>query len=430
MARIGGADEPGPAPAAPPSAEWYSVHFQLTAATQYHPSFAAKYSGANSMQPAAEGETAFVGTIFTDVRLWKGSEVVFDPEMSGGKGLSSTLGVAAFPSGIVYRVGDPAPAIYLARLELRQTFNLGGGRVDVDPGANALAGKKDRDTLTISIGRLSVTDVFDGNAYAHDPQKQFFNWALFASGAWDYPADTRGYTYGILSDLSVSWWSLRAGIALEPLYANLPVLDWHLDEAHGLMTEGEARYSIGGHPGHARLLLFLNENRAGSYQEVIDNRALYGNNVAATRAYGRRKYGVAVSLDQEITKDLGAFVRASANDGATESWAFTEIDRCVAFGLVQKGTPWHREGDSFGAAVVVSGLSSLHREYLAGGGYGFIIGDGALDYGPEVVGDIYYRAQIGEHIGLSAIYQPIDNPGYNRDRGPINVFSGRLQAEF
>jgi high affinity Mn2+ porin len=434
----GAAGDAGPAPAPeappppppPPAGEWYSLHFQTTVATQAHPSFPAKYSGKNSMSSDAESATAFVGSIYGDLRLWKGAEALFTPEISGGKGLSSTLGVAAFPSGIVYRVGNPSPAIYVARLALRQTFGLGGGRVDVDAGPNQLAGKRDRDTLTVTVGRFAVTDVFDGNKYAHDPQSQFFNWGLFAAGAWDYPADTRGYTYAATTDLSVSWWSLRAGLALEPRYANLTALDWHVDRSKGVMVEAEARYAPFGRRGSARVLFFLNENRAGSYAEVLDDPARWGNNVAATRADGRRKYGFELNLDQDITSSLGAFLRVSWNDGATESWAFTEIDRCFSFGLVQGGSPWHRPNDQIGAAVVVSGLSSLHERYLAGGGYGFIIGDGRLDYGPEVVTDIYYRAVIAEHFGISAIYQPIANPGYNRDRGPINVFSGRLQASF
>jgi high affinity Mn2+ porin len=428
------APPPSPAPPPPePSPEWFSVHFQTTVGTQYHPAFAAKYSGTNSMSPDAEAATAFVSSIYTDVRLWKGPEVLFTPEMSGGKGLSSSLGVAAFPNGIVYRVGNPAPAVYLARLALRQTWNLGGGSsVAVDAGPNQLAGKHDRDTLTVSVGRLAVTDVFDNNKYAHDPQTQFFNWALFAAGAWDYPADTRGYTYGVISDLSVSWWSLRGGLALEPLYANLQVMDWRVDRAHGVMTEAEARYAPWGHRGSARVLFFLNENRSGSYQQALDVAAETHEapNVAATRAYGRKKYGFELNLDQDLTSSLGAFARLSWNDGATESWAFTEIDRCISFGLVQSGGPWHRAGDQIGAAVVVSGLSDLHRRYLAAGGYGFIIGDGALDYGPEVITDIYYRAVVFDHFGISVFYQPVVNPAYNRDRGPIHIVSARLQVAF
>src|SRR5437868_3934678 len=96
--------------------ETYSIHFQSTMATQYHPAFAARYSGQNSLTSDAQAATALVSTLYADLRLWRGAELLFNPELSGGKGLSRTLGVAAFPSAIVYRVGDPAPAVYLARL--------------------------------------------------------------------------------------------------------------------------------------------------------------------------------------------------------------------------------------------------------------------------------------------------------------------------
>jgi high affinity Mn2+ porin len=279
---------------------------------------------------------------------------------------------------------------------------------------------------------MGVTDVFDNNKYSHDPQTQFSNWALFAAGAFDYAADTRGYTYGVFSDLSVSWWSIRTGVALEPRYANLQEMDWRIDRAHGVMVEAEARYHPFGRRGSARVLFFDNQSRAGSYQEALDIAAATHTvpNVAATRAYDRRKYGFELNLDQDITSSLGAFSRLSWNDGATESWAFTEIDRSFSFGLVQSGDPWHRPNDQLGAAVVVNGLSDLHRQYLAAGGYGFIIGDGALDYAPEVVTDIYYRAVLLDHLGVSLFYQPIVNPAYNKDRGPIHVFSVRIQAAF
>jgi high affinity Mn2+ porin len=407
-----------------------SLHFQITVATQAHARFAARYSGQNSLLRDAQSATAFVSTVYLDARLWPGAEIVLDPEMSGGGGLGRTLGVAGFPSGLAYRVGDPAPAVYLARLALRQRFALGGGEIAVEPGANQLAGGRSRDSLTISAGRLSVTDVFDGSAYAHDPTTQFFNWALFASGAWDYPADTRGYTWGVLTDLTVNWWSIRAGIALEPKAANMAIMDWDVARSHGLMVEHESRWSLGGQRGAARLLLFANEAHMGSYRQVLANPARYANDITTTRAFGRVKYGFAISADQQLTSTLGAFLRVSADDGATESWAFTEIDRSLGVGVTQRGSLWQRGDDEVGVAVVINALSPLHRRYLAGGGYGFIIGDGALAYAPEVIGDVYYRAQLTSMVALSAIYQPVINPAYNRDRGPVHIVSARVRVAF
>ena len=421
-------DAPEAGTANPPP-DSYSLHYQFTAATQYHPAFSAKYSGQNSLSPDAETASAFVTTLYADVRLWHGGELLFNPEMSGGSGLSSTKGVAAFPDGIVYRVGDPAPAIYLARLAVSQTFNLGGGTVVNEEGPNELGGTRDRDVLAITVGRFSVVDIVDGNRYANDATTEFFNWALFASGAYDYPADTRGYTWGALADLSKRWWSVRGGIALEPYYANLAQMDWRITKSQGLMAEYEARYHVRQRPGASSLLLFLNTARMGSYEQVLAD-PVYKNNIAATRADGRHKYGFALSVEQQLTNTMGAFMRLSWNDGHNESWAFTEIDRSLAFGVTQNGGPWRRPNDIVGAAVVASGLSSWHERYLAGGGYGFIIGDGALNYGLEVIGDLYYKVQINDMIALSAIYQPIVNPAYNRDRGPVQIFTGRIHVAF
>jgi hypothetical protein len=287
------AGEDGAAAAAdtpPEPDERLSLHFQTTVAVQAHPAFHADYTGENSLHPEAESATAVVMNVAADLRLWHGGELIFNPELSGGEGISRTFGVAAFPSGIVYRVGNPHPALYLARLALRQRFELGGGRVREESGANQLAGFRDRDTLTFSIGRLAVTDVFDGNAYAHDATTQFFNWALFASGAWDYAADTRGYTWGALADLTVGDYSLRTGLALLPKYGNLLEMEWNIAKARAMMLEGQARYRLGGRPGSTRVLLFANQARMGSYEQAVHDPAA-GLDVTATRTDGRKKYG-------------------------------------------------------------------------------------------------------------------------------------------
>src|SRR5450432_346666 len=196
------------------------------------------------------------------------------------------------------------------------------------------------------------------------------------------------------------------------------------------MAEYEARYAINGQHGAVSTLVFLNRERAGSYAQVLADPARYDNDITHTRQDGRIKYGIALSLEQQLRPGLGTFLRLSANDGATESWAFTEIDRSAAAGAVQDGALWRRERDELGAALVVNGLSSLHRAYLAGGGLGFIIGDGALNYGPEVLFDTYYKLSLSDDVAFSAIYQPIINPGYNRDRGPVHVLTGRLHVAF
>jgi high affinity Mn2+ porin len=255
------------------------------------------------------------------------------------------------------------------------------------------------------------------------------SWGLFASGAYDYPADTRGYTWGAAADLSLGWWSARAAVVLEPQYANLMPMDWNIGRSRGIVGEFEGRFELGGRKGAARVLGFLNTARMGSYRQALEDPS-FGLDVTATRAYGRTKAGFVASANQDLGDGLGTFARVSWNDGANETWAFTEIDRSFAAGALQSGLRWGRPGDEAGVALVVSGLSGLHRRYLAAGGYGFIIGDGALNYGPEVLGEIFYRAALTPLISAGVNYQPVINPAYNRDRGPIHVFTFRVHVAF
>jgi high affinity Mn2+ porin len=269
----------------------------------------------------------------------------------------------------------------------------------------------------------------DGVALSNDPHTRFMSWALFASGAYDYPADTHGYTWGLAADLAVDWWSARAGVFLEPKVANEMAMEWRLGEARGLVTELEGRYALAGRPGAARVLAFLNVAHMGSYRQALAGSPT-APDVTATRASGRTKGGFAASVNQDLGDGLGGFVRASFNDGANETWAFTEIDRSLALGVVQSGARWGRPDDEAGAGLVVSGLSALHRRYLAAGGAGFILGDGALRYAPEVAGEAYYRLALTRELSLSGDYQPVLAPGFNADRGPVHVFTGRLHAAF
>jgi high affinity Mn2+ porin len=233
----------------------------------------------------------------------------------------------------------------------------------------------------------------------------------------------------VAADLTVDWWSLRSGLFLEPQYANLLPMETDVGKARGIVAEAEARFTLAGHRAAARVLGFLNTARMGSYRQVLSDPSL-NMDLAATRRDGRTKGGFAASANAELDHGAAAFARVSWNDGANETWAFTEIDRSFALGATQSGARWGRPEDEAGAALVVSGLSNLHKRYLEAGGYGFIIGDGALRYGSEILGEIYYRAAFSKEVSLSAHYQPIVNPAFNQDRGPIHVFTGRLHVSF
>ncbi len=409
--------------------ERFSLHYQATVATQWHPSFPARYSGTNSLQPGAESATSVVTDLFAGARLWRGAEVYLQPELAGGRGLSSTLGIAAFTSGEVYRVGDPKPVLVMGRAFLRQTIGLGGGRARVEAGPTQLAGTRDRDALTITVGKVATTDFVDRVPFASDPHTQLMSWGLWASAAYDYPADTRGYTFGAAVDCSIDWWSVRAGAFLEPKTANGMDLEWDVGKAGGVVGELEGRYTLAGLPGAARALVFLNTAHMGSYDQALAQSPT-APDVTAARARGRTKYGFAASANQDLGSGLGAFLRVSWSDGRNETWAFSEIDRSIAAGVVQTGSRWGRPDDEAGLAVVVSGLSDPHRRYLAAGGYGFIIGDGALSYAPEILFEVYYRLALTREIAIGASYQPVFHPAYNDDRGPAHVLTGRVHVAF
>jgi high affinity Mn2+ porin len=404
-------------------AESSGLHFQATVATQYHPSFDAKFSGKNSLSAAGESATSVVMDLFGGIRApWPGGELYLQPELAGGKGLSSTLGVAAFPSGEVYRVGDPAPAVIVGQAFLRQTFGFGGGTVKLDSGQNQLGGSRDKNALIITAGKLATTDIFDVVSVTSDPHSRFMSWGIWASAAYDYPADVHGYTYGIAADWAQGDFSLRGGIFLEPKVANGSEIQLDVGKARGLVAEGEYRFACGG----VRVLGFLNTADMGKYGNAIAQ----ATDVTATRAQGRTKAGLAASVNCDLGRNLSAFARGSFNDGQNESWAFTEIDRSFAAGLVQTGWGWGRPDDEMGIAVVVSGLSSAHRDYLASGQYGFLIGDGGLEYGAEVLTEIFYKLAISKELSLGGNYQPIFNPGFDRARGPVHVFTARAHVAF
>jgi high affinity Mn2+ porin len=409
------------------STPWYSVHEQGTVVTQKHPPFRSPYVGPHSLVPEEPAATTETATLFAAARLWPGGEVVFNPEVAGGRGLSGTQGVAGFPNGEATRVGVPEPTPYIARLFFRQTWGLGGSWEKAEDMPNQIAGPRDIDRVTLTVGKMSAGDIADNNRYSHDPRTQFLNWSLMYNGAWDYPANVRGYTYGIALELNTVFWALHYGIFAEPAVANGAEFDPRFLKANGQVLEVEEHWGIGDHPGKLRELFYLNHAHMGNYREALALMPV-DPDVTLTRAY-RFKYGFGLNLEQEITRDLGLFARAGWNDGHSESWAFTEIDRTASVGLVLKGRHWRRPDDEVGLAGVINGLSGPHRDYLAAGGLGFIIGDGRLNYAPEQIVEAYYNWQVVKGINVTFDFQGINHPAYNADRGPVAVGTIRVHFE-
>jgi len=425
---------PGPADAdRAPAAEPWNLHGQFTTVLQYHPAFSSSYQGTNSLDPGNYGKETADVTLFAGLGLWKGAAAYSNPEIDQGFGLDGTLGMAGFPSGEAYKVGARNPYFRLPRAFVRQIIGLDGqaAGATLDDGPNQLAGPMPTDNVIITVGKLSVVDVFDTNRYAHDPRADFMNWSIVESGAFDYAADAWGFTYGGAVEWSQSWWTLRGGVFALSKVPNNKDIDGTFDE-FSLIGELEQRHEVLGHPGKLKALAFLNRGRMGGYQDAVamGRETASVPSTALVRRYASRP-GAALNLEQELARVLGLFVRASYNDGAQEAFDFTEINKSLAAGLSLRGDRWGRADDMVGLAAVVNGLSSAARDYFAAGGLGILIGDGRLpNYGWEKIVETYYSRKIVEHLTITADFQYVLDPAYNRDRGPVSIFGLRVHAEF
>lgn len=416
----------------------WSVHFQITVIAQRHSGFKAAYSGSNSLADTVEPTvTSLTGTLFLGRKLWKGAAFYLNPEISGGKGLSFTKGVAGALNGETYRVGATEPQVFIARAYLQQHFPLRNtGYENVTDDFNQVIEKLPTSRITISAGKFALSDFYDDNTYSKDPRTQFFNWSLWANGAWDYPANTRGYTYGLVAELFRPGWSLRLSSVAVPRIANAPEMEYDITRAHGETIEFKHSLFIHKHPGSVGVIVSNSYTKAPTYKAGLKALAdddvflldvIQGN--VEGKTYGGKKIGIGLNVEQELSDNVGIFSRAGWNGGKYVSWAFTEIDRTVNVGISIKGTRWKRPGDVLAVATVFNGLSAGHKEYLAAGGYGFIIGDGQINYGYENIIEAYYIYKMLKLFWLTVDYQLVNHPGYNKDRGPVNVFALRFHYE-
>jgi len=420
-----------PARAAEVDDEAYNAHYQATYIWQKKPGFSAPYSGPNSLRPTSETSYSFSATAALGWRAWRGGELYFDPELVQGVPLSGLTGLGGMTNGEQQKTGGPNPTLYRARLFLRQTWDLGGERVAVESDANQLAGMLDRRRLVLSVGNLALVDLFDNNAFAHDARSQFLNWTLLAHGAYDFAADARGYTSGAAVEYFYDDWALRAGRFMQPAESNGLPLDTRLMRHHGDQIELEHAHAIGGQSGKLRLLAYRNKARMGGFRDALADAPNNGGVPDVARVRSERvKTGFGLNAEQNLGDALGLFARASRQDGQTETYSFTEIERSLSAGTLVKGTLWGRADDAVGVALARNGLSRAHRDYLAAGGHGAFIGDGKLNYRPEAIVEAYYSVNLAPGAWTTLDYQRIANPAYNRDRGPVNVASIRLHAQY
>lgn len=306
--------------------ERFSIHAQTTVITQYKPSFNAKYSGQNSLVTNEEKRRSITSTMFLGARLWSGASVFINPEVAAGSGLSGSLGVGASANGETYRIDNPAPAFELARLFFRQVFPLDKSKKYQPDDFNKLGGFVPANYIAITVGKICVADFFDVNSYSHEPRTQFMSWALMSNGAWDFPANTRGYTPSLVLEYVSSGHELRYGFSLVPTTPNGMKMNWDIKTAGSHTLEYTHNYTLAGQRGALRLVSFFTTANMGNYNQSIDLNPI-APNLFDTQKTGNTKYGFGINAEQAINKTMGLFFRASWNDGNNETWAFTEMDR-------------------------------------------------------------------------------------------------------
>lgn len=396
--------------------------------------FHSPYSGPQSLRGGGDGVLSETYGVYLGARVLPTFEIYANVEMARGSGISGATGLGGYANGEVIRQGtaDLGQAPYLARLFGRYVIPLSDATEPVDRAIDHLPGVQATRRVELKLGILSAADDFDVNRYANSPRLQFLNWSLFNDTAWDFAADTRGYTNGLVLAFVDERWALRLGSYQMPTRANGNQLDGDLARARGDNLELTLQPTAVGTV--IRLLGYVNRARMGDYRRALRRARATGTtpSVADDDRPGRVKYGVAINLEQPLADggETGLFARAGWSDGRTENFAFTEVDRHLSVGAQVSGARWSRPDDRFGIGYAVHWLSPEHRDYLAAGGRGFMLGDGRLNYGTERILELYYRLQVSRFVQLGPDVQYIANPGYNRDRGPAIVLGGRLRVAY
>ncbi|WP_149536218.1 carbohydrate porin [Siccirubricoccus phaeus] len=399
---------------------------QATFIWQGNGRFRSPYSDEGSLKAVANARNTLSTDLILGRRLWHGAEFILDASVTRGFGLSNSVGVASFPNNEAFRLGSTEPTFFVPRAFFRQTIGLSADSVaDADP--LRFGETRPRERVTITLGKFSVWDIFDDNLYAHDARTQFLGWGLVGAGAFDFAADARGWTEGLAVEWEDGRWGVRVGAFRVARQANGLFLDPATTRAWQVIGQVDRFWEIGGRPGAIRLLYGLSRTRQSRWGELPpDGTAPFAINPQGYRL----KHMVAGNLEQEVAEGIGFFARLSWNDGRTQNWMFTEMDRAVSGGLSFDGKRWDRPGDTAGLGFNIGWISHGRRRYLEAGGIGFITGDGRLNYGPETTLETYYDWRLAAGINLAVNAQLVVNPAYNRDRGPVPIIGLRLHAAF
>jgi high affinity Mn2+ porin len=411
--------------------ERWNAHFQSTYVWQTKPAFRSPYEGPGSLTGAHERSYSFTATAAFGLRIAPHTEVYLDPEAAQGVALSGLVGLSGFQNGELAKTSGRNMTVYRARSCLRHTNELGGEPVALASSANQLAGSTTSRRLVITAGTISALDIFDAGSVAHDPRTQFLNWSLMTHSAYDYAADARGYTSGLVVEYIDDGWAVRAAHLQVPRVPNQLQLDPRILRHYGDQLEFSRDYKVGAQSGTVRLLAFRTRALLARYDDALALAQATGSapDINQVRTSAHSKWGMGIGVDHKVHDDFSVFARALVADGKTETDAFTEADRSLSAGLAMRGARWSRPDDTFGLAAGSGFLSRGHRQYLARGGVTFFLGDGALNYRPERVLEAYYSVPVARDTHLTLDAQRIVNPGYNADRGPVSVYGVRLHWE-
>jgi high affinity Mn2+ porin len=410
---------------------------------QAHGPFHSPYQGANSFLGRGEYKTSLLGTLYLAAQVRQDprteTDALFNLESAGGRGLSEALGLAGFTNLDVVRNPNLGPVPYMARAQLHQTIGLTDKLIEGTRTPFSLATQLPERRLEFFVGKMSLPDYLDINSIGSDSHQQFMNWTVDNNGAWDYAADTRGYTYATVAEYDDKVWSARYALALMPTVANGIDLVWNLRQASGQNWEFELRKPLFGRllppdrKSDVRILGYVNHAHMGLYR--VANQAFVSGEdptpeITKHETYGAVKYGFTFNAEQELTSNMRAFGRFGWNEGQHESFAYTEVDQTVEFGGDYSGRAWSRPYDKLGVAFVSNAIKKDHQDYLKLGGLGFLLGDGKLNYAREDILESYYNLHAWRGVYYSLNLQFIDHPGYNKDRGPVLVESVRMHVDF
>ncbi|MBU3609536.1 carbohydrate porin [Polynucleobacter wuianus] len=420
-----------------------NVHGQTTYINQRYNNFTSSYSGVNSLSAQKSMSYTWSGTLFFGARVAPNTDIYFNPEVVSGVAFSGLTGLGGFTNGEATKASGAQAKFYSARAFVRQIINQEGEKVLLENEANQITQTVSSNRVVVTAGQFSTLDIFDDSRYAKDPRIQFMNWGNMTYLAYDYAADARGYSTGLAGEWYLSNWVLRASRMLAPKTPNGRDLNWQIFNTYGDQVEVERQHSIGDMPGKVSVLAYRNRMILARFQDATNY--VIANNAQGTQAINnvrnnyQYKTGIGINGEQALTKDLGIYGRAFTSDGHTETMSFTEADNSMSVGMGMNGTSWTRPHDTIGISMMQNGLSSYRKNYLQNGGVSYFIGDTAypyagpnqtINYRPERIGEVYYNAMLVKNVLLGVNFQHIQNPAYNSARGPVNIASFRIHAEF